>query len=800
MGKSVRLLVDGQLALSYEDPEPLPGGPVCIWTLDNGIMVARERVYYEGTEDRGQGTGTAGTGNGQRAIGNEGGQAKAVAGLVATEPGSVSVSREAGGGGAPAGCVLVTNLAAGGTFSASAVEARGVDLRRKPVLSLDYAVPGEARVDIYLVVAGQRYRLRLAGPAEGANGIEEIGSVPAATADGKWHHAEVDLLERMGPFFPAGAPVVLEDLQFANQVQREYLSVGIGGNGAGVSYRLANLSLRPAREQDPATETGGAGETPAAPALVRCDFERDLGCFRPWGVDAGAQLRRAHTPVAGNERGGGWCLEVRNGQLGGLFGLEVGCVPFEASRYPRIAFDYRVPDTLRVDLIVDVAGERRQVKFTDNDATWPVIGSIGALADGQWHHAQIDLGAVLRAAFPGRRSLPVTRLAFASAGWPGNRRGTTYWLDNFEILPATPAAAGDQTPPVLRDPSPGPGEAAATRQVSVTVTDAGSGVSPADLRLKVGAETYTLADEALRFDEASGRLTFTAPGSAPLGKNGDPVACELCARDLAGNDAAPLSWTWRLDTRRDDRPPPAPVVSTFPSEALFADTFEEGKGGWGDFFSCQVLRRAVGGATGPGCLELTELGVERPGLALIRDLPADWMRFPRLRFRYRLQGTVGASVVLVGTTFDGATDYWTPLATLPTRSEEWQTASVDLVAALKAANPALSMHRLFLSVTIPQPGGALLIDDAVMYSPAGTGARFVWGEPAEASGVTGYSWKLDHEDDTVPAEVVSGDQREVAFEGLGPGHWCFHVRARDGAGHWGAASHVPFDVEAAREK
>ena len=57
-------------------------------------------------------------------------------------------------------------------------------------------------------------------------------------------------------------------------------------------------------------------------------------------------------------------------------GVSLGVAPFEASRYPVLEFDYRVPAELRVDLIVEVDGRRRVVKFTDNDQTWPVIGRL----------------------------------------------------------------------------------------------------------------------------------------------------------------------------------------------------------------------------------------------------------------------------------------------------------------------------------------------------------------------------------------------------------------------------------------
>ena len=785
-GQTVRLLIDGRLALSYDDPAPLPGGPVCLWTLDNGIMVARARVYYETAGRRSQEAGAWMT-----ATAGCGAEKRRTAVPVRCPP-------------SPVPCLSVVNPVSGGDFAWGVAAARGVDVRRRPVMTFDYAIPADVKIDVYLTTAGQRYRLRLTGPEEGANGIEELGALPDAAGDGEWHHAKVDLLERLAPLRPGGAPIVLDGLEFANHAQKEYLAVGVGGNGTGATYRLARIELLPRAKRrqvhrqtpDTASDTlPQKGTLPARPP-VRCDFETDLGRFRPWGLDSGTELRRAHTPVEGNEVGGEWCLEIRNAQLGGLFGVEVDCVPFEASRYQIVSFDYRVPDTLRVDLIEEIAGVRRTIKFTDNDATWPVIGTINAIADSRWHRAVVDLGRMLREAFPGRRALPVTRLAFASSGWPGNRKGTTYWLDNFAVAAAPSRSLEDHTPPAFGRPTPGPGDRAATRTISVTVTDEGSGASPADLRLRVGEATYTLADEAIRFDETSGCLTWTAPGGAPLGRDGEEVTCELRATDLAGNEAPPFSWTWALTYGQDDRPPPAPVVSYLPSEALFTDTFESGKGGWGDFLSCQVLRRDSGGATGPGCIELRELGTQSPGFALLRDIPPDWTRCPVLRFQYRGEGTGGASIVLYGTTFDGVTDYWTPLGSFSVSDAAWRTASVDLLAALKAANPALTMHRLFLAVRIPQPEGTVLIDDAVMYSPTGTSARFAWSQPPDASGISGYSWQLDHEEGSVPDEVVDGAHCDVGFSHLAPGRWWFHLRARDGAGQWGPGAHVAFAVTA----
>jgi hypothetical protein len=165
-----------------------------------------------------------------------------------------------------------------------------------------------------------------------------------------------------------------------------------------------------------------------------------------------------------------------------------------------------------------------------------------------------------------------------------------------------------------------------------------------------------------------------------------------------------------------------------------------------------------------------------------------------IRFSYRVdKAGPGAALTLRATTFDGRADLWTPLASLPA-GQGWQTASVNLVDALRAADPRLTMHRVFLDCRIPDRDGVVLVDDFALYSPASSGARFTWGEPADASGIGGYSWLLDGKDDTLPDEVSEGGERQGELTDLTPGHWYFHVRACDGAGNWGPATHLLFDV------
>jgi hypothetical protein len=1046
IGSTVRLLVNGKLAVSYTDPDPLPGGAVGIWTLDQAMTVARARIYYEKASltlppvkpvaSAAARPGLALPRFGPPRVVSTFDQG--LSGWQPATPGACAVAlarREASGDNL---CLEITNPTAGGSFALAAPVA-GLNLREHSLLAFDYALPAAVQVDLFATVAGQRYRVVLTGPPDPVPGIEDVGRLTGAQADGRWRSAQLDLLGLLSPHFPPQAPIILEALQFAAPAAPQYLRAGIGGNPAGATWQLDNVylggvtagsvSLTAGREvsvtaagahlapsprggniqyrlspqqsglaavtlaaggrsttdlvafdthppvlapRQPApganwlgplltvtlSDTGPAGIdeqslavqldeqrftvadpalqwhpaagqltldlrqtagalTPGRPVTVRvqaadragnqaaplqfvftpdvktdttppppprltgtpaalldCDFETDLGTLQPWGVAAGVALRRARNPVVGNPAGGQWCLEACATKLGGLFGVSLGVAPFDATRYPVLEFDYRVTQELRVDLIIEVNGRRRVIKFTDNDQTWPVIGRVGAVADNRWHRATLDLYGMLRGSLGRSGPLVVTELAFASSGWPGNRNHTRWWLDNVRLQAALQAAdlpadlawqardesgiagwawgvsltpgteppaqpvtgelraalsphagalvwlrgvavdgagnrsavatealrlmsSDDREPPVASAPTPADGATACPATISVKVTDAGSGVSPADLRLTINGRTWSVAEEALSWDTATGQLTWSLPAGVSLGASGARVQCRLVATDLAGKAMMPLEWAFTLNYQLADQPPAAPVVSYVPARWADHNDFETHTGGWGNFLDAQVLRRAEGGASGPGCIELRDLAAQGRGqsFVLMRDFSEGWREFSRVRFRYRVQNAPGASLQLYGTTFDGAGDRWTPLATFPVSGREWLSAEVDIVEVLGRNSPSLDIHRIFLSVSLP-PDGVLLVDDYAMYSPAADRATFRWAPPPSPSGLTGYSWVLDTAADTVPPEKSLGTALETEFKGLAPGRYVFHLRARNGAGQWGATSHVPIELTA----
>jgi len=92
-------------------------------------------------------------------------------------------------------------------------------------------------------------------------------------------------------------------------------------------------------------------------------------------------------------------------------------------------------------------------------------------------------------------------------------------------------------------------------------------------------------------------------------------------------------------------------------------------------------------------------------------------------------------------------------------------------------------------------GLEVLVDDVTVFSPVDRAPGFEWGVPFDVSGIGGYSWAWDQQADTVPAPAVRTRDTTVTFSDVPAGHWVFHVRAVDGAGHWGPAAHLAIRTE-----
>jgi hypothetical protein len=251
-GARVRFFVDDQLAGEFIDPEPLGGGQVALWTWRNGLMVARARVWYQ------RATGPvplpvpalppAAPGVAAwRVVGG-----KPVAVVCDFEEG-LGGWRTDGSGEAPilalergqkaqgTQSLRVVNRVSGGALRAWC-GIRAFDAAEFPRLQFRYRLDPAARVNVYARVGGREYVLARSTPAFAEEGVHTSDKAPNLTADGRWHHSDIDLLNVFGGIDKDQRPLVVEDLCF-RAPDVEYLRSGFGGNGWGVGYYLDDFRL-----------------------------------------------------------------------------------------------------------------------------------------------------------------------------------------------------------------------------------------------------------------------------------------------------------------------------------------------------------------------------------------------------------------------------------------------------------------------------------------------------------------------------------------------------------------------------
>ncbi len=257
IGNVLQFFVDGELACEAVDPQPLRAGRVALWTYDNRMIIARTRIYYERIAQAGEPLPLA---RWTVPIVTQAADAlppmPQVPGVLysdfelTTSPlaprpdGFAKITLAAPGAGGSGRCVKIINTGPGGTFGVNLI-AGPVDLAKTPVLSFDYAVGPEVKVNLYCTVGGRLYELIFTGPPEGAPLATVIGQIPDVATDGQWHRAVVDLatLIREASGAWSADSLVASELWFGNLSERDYLLAGNGGNPAGASWCLDNAVL-----------------------------------------------------------------------------------------------------------------------------------------------------------------------------------------------------------------------------------------------------------------------------------------------------------------------------------------------------------------------------------------------------------------------------------------------------------------------------------------------------------------------------------------------------------------------------
>ena len=265
-GAELSSYVDNRQAWTYEDPEPLSEFDPAIWTYDTQIVVGRVKISYQKKVIPGRlvAAPPADTNvrlpevpapiivsdshpgffddfeGGERGWSTYPGQQSATLRIARKGPGSRQQ------------CLEVANPGTGGLMEAIApvADAR-IPAGAARLLSFDYRIPSDVKINLFLKLPGQYYYLHMTGPDQADAFFRRLGELPVQ-ADGRWHHGEFPLATaiRNAGVDPKAR---LELVAFGN-LHHGLLQAGMGGNGLGAAYWLDDFAIA----------SGGPGEFSAA--------------------------------------------------------------------------------------------------------------------------------------------------------------------------------------------------------------------------------------------------------------------------------------------------------------------------------------------------------------------------------------------------------------------------------------------------------------------------------------------------------------------------------------------------------
>ncbi|HEY3379426.1 MAG TPA: hypothetical protein VGL77_18260 [Armatimonadota bacterium] len=260
-GGEIKVFLDNHLALTYVDPDPLPGGYAAFWTLDNGIMIGRANlsaehmsigtplaaaplVVQEGLPARPSPTALL---NGQPVTlhnfeaGLDGWQARpgfsgALGRERVTDPQRTNTY------------LKIVNSFPAGDVSALVTKNR-VDLTATPILYFNYNFDAAAKVNLYVNYRQVWYEFLLTG--EEATEDVRTGGRIAATADGAWHHLHTDLGAMLSDAVTRDTGVAPTDLTAEQIIVADWSAApdlrryGFGQTPGGAAIRFDNFGFLP---------------------------------------------------------------------------------------------------------------------------------------------------------------------------------------------------------------------------------------------------------------------------------------------------------------------------------------------------------------------------------------------------------------------------------------------------------------------------------------------------------------------------------------------------------------------------
>jgi hypothetical protein len=736
-----------------QDDAPLTGDRLGVWSYGpNGLAVARATVSFAASP-----------------------------GMVPMTP----VAAPAPAKGAPKNVRTAVNPVSGGS-NPIWLQDLPADLARTGLLECPVRISAGQRTSLFVHLRGQVAELVLTGPDAHRDSTVPLGrGLPESYSPGTWQTVRVDLGTALRSQFPTG-PLVPTAIALDSPCTSSAEVAGLGTNHAGSFVQIGTPTWRVHTPEAKLARTLALrvrGIEPLAPT---------------WSTLGGSDGAVVYHETDDS-------IRLFNRRVGGPAGAVMDWGPFAVDAFPRLVFDYRLPADVESNLLVDAGGQRFEIRATGTDNTWPVIGAIPDFrADGQWHHAEVDLQALLAPRFPAEPAT-VERLM-----WADTKRMSTprlaYWFRNVALVPVVDAAHGlDVT-----------GVGAGIRALS-HVLDTGSSTVPPP---KATVEGTTLHIGNL--DKAT--FLHVRPEYAD-GKWGSTLHLPLTTGTVA--DEAPAPGPQGAGALL------SPWITYLPSDRLCYNDFEsaaEGdglervlgqfrirRGAWVD-----LVREPSAGTAPAHCVQFTNLAPSSFFSGYFRVAPWNLERWPRIAFDYKFEQPgcnlnlsllVHEAMTIVewtGPNRPGNYFHDAVVGHLPEARQDgaWHHVEFDLRDMVRRTRfpNAATRGRILASelscwATNRHGGGyvnpnaaRVRIDNFTIFSPRGVAPEFRWMVPGPGPAPTGYATVLDQKPDTVPGEKVNTTAPVRRYQDVAPGRYWFHVRARYADGRWGPAGHRQIEV------
>lgn len=311
-----------------------------------------------------------------------------------------------------------------------------------------------------MVAQTDRYLIPRVREGQGGRQIEVPLIADGRPIHGAWYYIKVRKIgDKIECYFDNELVLTYED---KNPLKGKYFALWTQDNEIVVArmkvsyenFRTPQRLRKAPPELRVPADSGGAYiniSSPSHPGLD-FDFENSFQGWKTTDPEQGAFLELDDS----NRSTGKRCLRLTNVNTGGDFGAKVP-VPygFDLLKVADLSFNYKINHEARVNLYLKIRGRNHFIEFTGDPSEselLPRIGKIeGVVQDNQWHHASFSLGSALRSLYPKDTTLMLDELTLGNlhegylrAAFGGNYGGTTYCLDDFQMV------AADPRPPVLQ--------------------------------------------------------------------------------------------------------------------------------------------------------------------------------------------------------------------------------------------------------------------------------------------------------------------------------------------------------------